>query len=138
MTFLSQAEALQGFPPPARQHGTEPPSYSQSATDVWGVWVPSPNGHGGDHWDVYRKDGKGYVNVYPNGQRRKGKGKEPRIPPSSPQPNATPMPSPTPSPRQEIYLPTPKPEVIIDRLPNPERLQPPDDLPESPDLRIPS
>ena len=102
------------------------------------IWVPSPNGHGGDHWDVYRKDGKGYDNAYPDGHIRRGKGKPPLIPPTSPQPNATPMPSPTPSPRQEIYLPTPNPGVIIDKLPDPQRLQPPDDLPEPPSLSLPT
>ena len=32
---------------------------------------------GGGHWDVQRPDGKGYVNIYPGGKIRAGKGKIP-------------------------------------------------------------
>ena len=45
------------------------------------IWVPAPTGsgkdHGGGHWDVNRKDGKGYINVYPGGKFRPGSGKIP-------------------------------------------------------------
>ncbi|WP_373888634.1 polymorphic toxin type 37 domain-containing protein [Massilia genomosp. 1] len=38
------------------------------------IWVPTGQGsgaHGGPHWDVQNKGGKGgYVNVYPGGKRR--------------------------------------------------------------------
>ncbi len=48
------------------------------------IWVPAPSGsaraHGGGHWDVQRGDGNGYVNVYPGGKLRPGKGKMPSIP----------------------------------------------------------
>ena len=48
------------------------------------IWVPAPTGsataHGGGHWDVQRKDGTGYTNVYPGGTTRPGKGKPPTLP----------------------------------------------------------
>jgi len=44
-------------------------------------WETAPTGsgsdHGGGHWDVHRKDDKGYINVYPGGKTRKGEGKRP-------------------------------------------------------------
>lgn len=40
----------------------------------------TPNAHGGGHWDGNRKDGKGYMNVYPGGRTRPGKGKMPVLP----------------------------------------------------------
>ena len=72
------------------------------------IWIPDSNGHGGDHWDVQRGDGKGYINVYPDGKRRGGKGKKPKLPPQKPQPNASPAPSSTPN-NHKIILPTPAP-----------------------------
>lgn len=54
------------------------------------VWVPVPDGspsaHGGGHWDVQDKNGKGYVNKYPGGGEREGSGKRPNIP-QPPKPN---------------------------------------------------
>jgi RHS repeat-associated protein len=53
--------------------------------DIYGnIWVPAPDGsskaHGGGHWDVNRRDGKGYTNRYPGGYERPGKGKPPYLP----------------------------------------------------------
>ena len=35
------------------------------------IWVPAPTGsgsdHGGGHWDIYRKDDKGYIKVMAKG-----------------------------------------------------------------------
>lgn len=39
------------------------------------VWIPSPDGHGGGHWDVVDKKGD-YKNVYPGGHERKGQRKK--------------------------------------------------------------
>ena len=33
-----------------------------------------------DHWDVQRKDGRGYINIGKNGNKWGGRGKEPNIP----------------------------------------------------------
>ena len=48
------------------------------------IWVPVPDGsrdaHGGGHWDVQDKLGRGYVNRYPGGKERAGGGKRPSIP----------------------------------------------------------
>jgi hypothetical protein len=50
--------------------------------DKWGQkWIPQtgPNAHGGEHWDVQRKDGKGYTNLHPDGRVRGWKGKPPKL-----------------------------------------------------------
>lgn len=57
------------------------------------VWVPCPDGtsqaHGGGHWDVNRPDGRGYVNKYPGGHERAGKGQAPNLPPVKAPSNST-------------------------------------------------
>lgn len=80
-------------------------------------WVPDKLHK--DHWDVQRSDGKGYINVYPNGRRRDGEGKPPRLPKvpavtpapptSTPQPQQTPNANPTPAPGP---APGPAPVVV--------------------------
>ena len=78
--------------PPTENDGYHPPKggakkgKTKSGEDGWvddkgNVWVPAPSGtskaHGGGHWDVNRKDGKGYINIYPGGNMRPGKGLPP-------------------------------------------------------------
>ena len=80
--------------PPAENDGYHPPKggakrgKTKSGENGWvddkgNVWVPAPSGsskaHGGGHWDVNRKDGKGYVNIYPGGKMRPGKGLPPML-----------------------------------------------------------
>ena len=127
-----------GFVPPKNGTSKVPSDFGRGWRDSNGnIWVPDSSGHGGEHWDVYRKDGKGYTNVYPNGHRRAGKGKEPNLPTTSPQPNASPAPSPTPS-AEKIVKPSSIPSFSSIPLPQPTRLQPPDDLPEPREIEVPS
>ena len=80
--------------PPTENDGYHPPKggakrgKTKSGENGWvddkgNVWVPAPSGsskaHGGGHWDVNRKDGKGYVNIYPGGKMRPGKGLPPML-----------------------------------------------------------
>ena len=63
------------------------------------IWYPQTGdrAHGGEHWDGVGKKGN-YVNVYPDGCRRKGAGKEPTLPPVKPEPGPTPTITPSPTP----------------------------------------
>ena len=80
--------------PPTENDGYHPPKggakrgKTKNGENGWvddkgNVWVPAPSGsskaHGGGHWDVNRKDGKGYVNIYPGGKMRPGKGLPPML-----------------------------------------------------------
>ncbi|WP_264940506.1 RHS repeat-associated core domain-containing protein [Sphingomonas caeni] len=69
----------EGFsdPPNGADWGTveEGPSRGKSGwVDADGnIWVPTGSGgraHGGPHWDVQDRKGRGHVNVYPGGHRR--------------------------------------------------------------------
>ena len=63
--------------------GKQGPTPGKTSNGVWGwadkygnIWVPDTrdNAHGGIHWDI--TDSKGnYINVYPDGHTRYGKGK---------------------------------------------------------------
>ena len=73
------------IPPQASGYklGKKGPTPKKTSNGVWGwadkygnIWVPDTrdNSHGGLHWDV--TDSKGnYINVYPDGHTRYGKGK---------------------------------------------------------------
>ena len=78
--------------PPTEADGYHPPKggpktgKTKSGEKGWvddkgNIWVPAPTGshkaHGGGHWDVNRKDGSGYINIYPGGNMRPGKGVPP-------------------------------------------------------------
>jgi hypothetical protein len=42
------------------------------------VWKRDPSAHGAEHWDV--QGPRGYVNKYPGGAERPGRGERPKIP----------------------------------------------------------
>ena len=104
-SFGSVAPPLQsGYIPPKNGPSRVHSDFGYGWKDKDGnIWVPDKSQHGGPHWDVHRKDGKGYSNVYPDGHKRGGKGKKPDLPivPSQPNRETEITSSPTMKPKSE-------------------------------------
>ena len=127
LSFSSQVPPPEsGFVPP--KGGIDKPSPSEFGRgwrDKWGnIWIPDSSDHGGNHWNVYDRKGN-YVNVYPDGHRRRGKGKV-HLPPSNPSPAPAPTiePSPTPNPNEQHEL-QPEPLPTPQPIPEPKPIAPP-------------